>query len=52
MSQAIQYLLIIGPTDQPLLFKSYTDVDEELNIQLHSFASLDFLEEKLASKPQ
>ena len=52
MYQSIQYLLIISATDEPILFKSYTNLPEDLNIQLHCFASLDFLEEKLANKPQ
>jgi hypothetical protein len=52
MNPSIQYLLIINNQDQPLLFKSYAEDGDNLNIQLHCFASLDFLEEKLLAKPQ
>ena len=42
--------MVINQFNEPLLFKSYTDSADDLNIQLHSYASLDFLDEKLKEK--
>ena len=48
----LHYLVILDASDRPLLFKSYQSPDDDLGIELHCYASLDFLEEKLKSKPQ
>ena len=42
--------MVINQFNEPLLFKSYTAAEDDLNIQLHSYASLDFLDEKLIEK--
>jgi hypothetical protein len=43
----LDYLFIINQYNEPLLFKTYRASSDDLNIQLHSYASLDFLDEKL-----
>ena len=43
----LDYLFIINQYNEPLLFKTYKASIDDLNIQLHSYASLDFLDEKL-----
>lgn len=40
----LDYLLIINNLNEPLLFKSYRSSLDDLNIQLHCYASLDFLD--------
>ena len=52
MSVDLYYLLILDHQDRPLLFKSYRGTDDDLGIQLHCYASLDFLEEKLHQRAQ
>lgn len=47
----LDYLFVINQYNEPLLFKTYKQTSEDdLNIQLHSYASLDFLDEKLLEK--
>lgn len=46
----LHYLLIINKDNEPLFFKSYQTSTDELNIQLHCYASLDFLDEKWTEK--
>lgn len=43
MSAELHYLLILDGQDRPILFKSYKHSEDDLNIQLHCYASLDFL---------
>lgn len=52
MTTELQYLLILNSQDSPILFKNYKNKSDDLGIQLHCYASLDFLEEKLAQKSQ
>lgn len=52
MSAELHYLVILDNQDRPILFKSYNKSDDDLNIQLHCYASLDFLEEKLQVRAQ
>lgn len=40
----LDYLLIINQYNEPLLFKAYKGSGDDLNIQLHSYACLDFLD--------
>lgn len=47
---SLSYVMVINQFNEPLLFKSYTSAEDDLNIQLHSYASLDFLDEKLMEK--
>ena len=42
----LHYLLIINKDNEPLFFKAYRTSVDDLNIQLHCYASLDFLDEK------
>mgnify|MGYP007030497730 FL=1 len=42
-SAELHYLVILDNQDRPILFKSYQKSDDDLNIQLHCYASLDFL---------
>jgi hypothetical protein len=44
---ALDYMFIINQYNEPLLFKAYRPSSDDLNIQLHTYASLDFLDEKL-----
>lgn len=44
MSIDLHYLVILDSQDRPLLFKSYQEGEDDLGIQLHCYASLDFLE--------
>lgn len=46
----LDYLFIINQYNEPLLFKSYRSSTDDLNIQLHSYACLDFLDEKVLEK--
>jgi hypothetical protein len=46
----LDYLFIINQYNEPLLFKSYRASADDLNIQLHSYACLDFLDEKVMEK--
>ena len=46
----LDYLFIINQYNEPLLFKVYQPSTDDLNIQLHTYASLDFLDEKLLEK--
>jgi hypothetical protein len=46
----LDYLFIINQYNEPLLFKSYRSSADDLNIQLHSYACLDFLDEKVIEK--
>jgi hypothetical protein len=50
MTAQLHYLLILDNLDCPILFKSYKSSEDDLNIQLHCYASLDFLEEKLQAR--
>jgi hypothetical protein len=43
----LDYLFIINQYNEPLLFKSYRSSADDLNIQLHSYACLDFLDERV-----
>ena len=47
---SLDYLFIINQYNEPLLFKSYRSSADDLNIQLHSYACLDFLDEKVMEK--
>ena len=47
---SLDYLFIINQYNEPLLFKSYRSSSDDLNIQLHSYACLDFLDEKVMEK--
>ena len=51
MSVDLHHLLILDANDHPLLFKSY-HAHYDLGIQLHCYASLDFIHEKMQSKAQ
>ena len=44
MNVDLYYLVILDSSDRPILFKSYHDNEDDLGIQLHCYASLDFLE--------
>lgn len=46
----MDYLLILNHLNEPLLFKSYRNSADDLNIQLHCYACLDFLDERLIAK--
>ena len=46
----LDYLFIINQYNEPLLFKVFNQSSDDLNIQLHTYASLDFLDEKLKEK--
>jgi hypothetical protein len=43
MNAELYYLVILDKEDRPILFKSYKHSDDDLNIQLHCYASLDFI---------
>jgi hypothetical protein len=47
---SLDYLFIINQYNEPLLFKSYRSSSDDLNIQLHYYACLDFLDEKVMEK--
>lgn len=46
----LDYLFVINQYNEPLLFKAYRPSSDDLNIQLHTYASLDFLDEKLLER--
>lgn len=52
MAAELHYLVILDAADKPLLFKSYRGSEDDLNIQLHCYASIDFLEERIKSRLQ
>ena len=52
MSIDLHYLVILDSADRPILFKNYRGSEDELGIQLHCYACLDFIGEKLQARGQ